>query len=99
MLVLTMEQRAQFHGDNLTATQTPENSVSRELLGEVGNIMSQHGLPEPLHALGALHYLGEIVYAQAYTLGFKDGFLVLAFVFLLALIPAWTMRIKKTTEI
>ena len=99
MLVLTMEQRAQFHGDNLTATQTPENFVSRELLGAVGNLMSQHGLPESLHTPGALHYLGEIVFAQAYTLGFKDGFLVLAFVFLLALIPAWTMRVKKTTEI
>ena len=71
----------------------------RELLGAVGNLMSQHGLPESLHTPGALHYLGEIVFAQAYTLGFKDGFLVLAFVFLLALIPAWTMRVKKTTEI
>ncbi|HAA91208.1 MAG: MFS transporter [Rhodospirillaceae bacterium] len=99
ILVLTMEHRAQFHGENLTATQTPANSVSRELLGAVSNLMSQHGLPDSLHAAGALHYLGEIVYAQAYTLGFKDGFLVLAFVFLMALIPAYAMRERVKAQI
>jgi len=95
ILVLTIESRAQFHGDNLTATQTPANSVSRELLGQVSNLMAQHGLPDALHGAGALHYLGEVVYAQAYTFGFKDGFWVLGFVFLLSLFPAWTMRDKK----
>jgi DHA2 family multidrug resistance protein len=98
ILVLTMEYRSQFHGDNLTATQTPGNAVSRELIGQVGHLMNQHGLPDSLHTAGALHYLGEVVYAQATSLGFKDGFLVLACVFLLALIPAWTMRERGKTE-
>ena len=92
ILVITMENRAQFHGTSLTATQTPGNNVSRELLGAVSNLMGQHGLPDTLHTAGALHYLGEIIYAQAYTLGFKDGFLVLALFFLLALLPAYAMR-------
>lgn len=99
ILVLTMEHRAQFHGESLTATQTPANSVSRELLGAVSNLMGQHGLPESLHTAGALHYLGEIVYAQAYTLGFKDGFLVLAFVFLLSMIPAYAMRERNKRQV
>lgn len=94
-LVMTMEYRSQFHGDSLTATQTPANSVSRELLGNVGQLMGQHGLPDSLHMAGALHYLGDIVYAQAATLGYKDGFLVLACLFFAALLPAMTLRGRK----
>ena len=37
----------------------------------------------------ALLYLGRVVQAQAYTMGFRDSFLIVALVFTLALIPAW----------
>jgi hypothetical protein len=36
-----------------------------------------------------LHYLGQVVYAQASTLGFQDAFLSLAVLATVALVPAW----------
>jgi len=49
-----------------------------------------------LHLPGALLFLGEVINAQASTLGFQDGFLLMVFFFLCAMIPAYLLgRIKK----
>ena len=36
-------------------------------------------------------FLGRVIYAQAYTMGFRDSFVIIGLVFTLALIPAWIM--------
>ena len=90
-LVVLMEQRTQFHGEALTATQTPANVVSREMLDHVGSLMGEAGVPVALHGPGALHYLGQVIEAQASTLGYQDGFLMISIVFVLALVPAWIL--------
>ena len=46
---------------------------------------------EAVQQHGALHYLGEVIYAQGITRAFQDGFLVLAIAYLIALIPAWIL--------
>jgi EmrB/QacA subfamily drug resistance transporter len=94
-LVVFMEQRTQFHGEAFTATQTPGNSVSKEMLDHVGTIMGEAGVPEALHGPGALHYLGQVIEAQATTLGYQDGFVMISVVFVLALIPAWILGRAK----
>ena len=43
--VVFAEQRTQFHGEALTATQTPDNAVSQQMLDQVGTIMGEAGLP------------------------------------------------------
>ena len=95
LIVVFMEQRTEFHSIALTATQTSHNSASRELLGQVSGLLQQSGVAEAFHQPGALHFLGQVIEAQANTLGFKDGFLILAVVFLLALVPAWRMGPEK----
>ena len=47
-LVVFMEQRAEFHGAALTATQTPANVVSRELLKQVSSLLQAGGFPRPI---------------------------------------------------
>ena len=37
-----------------------------------------------------------MIYAQAYTLAFRDCFMIVTLVFLLSLIPAWLMGRKRT---
>jgi len=91
-LVLFMAQRTQFHASALTATQTPANPVSREFLDAVGGLLNEGGVPEELHRSGALHYLGQVVEAQAATLGFQDGFMFLSVVFICALVPTWILK-------
>jgi len=94
-LVVFTEQRIQFHGEALTATQTPGNLVSQEMIAQVGDLMGKAGLPQSLHNSGALNYLGKVIEAQALTMGYQDGFIMISVVFALALIPAWILGQSK----
>lgn len=91
LLSVTLDRRTFFHSDALTSLQTGANTATTELLRLMQDLLAQAGAPPDLQAAGALHYLGRVVYAQAYTMGFRDSFLIVAVVFTLALIPAWIM--------
>jgi EmrB/QacA subfamily drug resistance transporter len=90
-LVVFIERRTQFHVDAMAATQTAANTTSLELLSKVNALLAQAGVSENVRGPGALHYLGEMIEAQASARGFSDGFLIIALVFVLAVIPAWNL--------
>ena len=87
--VVLLALRTQFHSNALTATQVSGNDASQELLSGVVQLMNTAGVSEAVNQLGALHYLGQVINAQANTFGFQDGFIIIACVFLAAMIPAW----------
>ena len=89
--VVFVQMRTQFHSDALTATQDSSNAASRELLNGVGQVLREAGVPESVTEPGALYFLGQVIEAQATTLGFQDGFLVFVVVFMLAMIPTWML--------
>ncbi len=91
LLSVMLDRRTFFHSDTLTAMQTAGNSGTAELLRSMQALLAQAGVSPDLQASGALHYLGRMVYAQAYTMGFRDSFLITAVVFTIGLIPAWIM--------
>ena len=88
LLVVFLEMRTQFHSENLAATQTAANAATRELLGQVQAILGAEGIPQAMQQSVALDHLGKMIAAQANTLGFQDGFLMITVVFLCALVPA-----------
>ena len=90
-LSVILDRRTFFHSDTLTSLQTSANSATLELLRNIEALLARSGVPEDLQASGALHYLGRVIHAQAYTMGFRDSFLITAIVFTFALIPAWIM--------
>jgi MFS transporter, DHA2 family, multidrug resistance protein len=90
-LVVFIEQRTQFHVEAMAATQTPDNGTSQELLAAVRDLLAEAGVSEIVRGPGALHYLGEVLEAQASARGYGDGFLIIAIVFVLAAIPAWNL--------
>jgi hypothetical protein len=90
-LVVFIEQRTEFHAQAMAATQTPANSTSIELLSRIEELLSELGVTENVRGPGALHYLSEVIEAQASARGFNDGFLMIAIVFILAAIPAWNL--------
>ena len=98
-LVAFMEQRTFMYSESFAATQTASNTASQELLQGVTGMLHESGVPEAAHSMGALHYLGQVVQAQANTLGFQDGFMVLAVVFILAMIPAYILGKARTTKV
>ncbi|HUP93621.1 MAG TPA: DHA2 family efflux MFS transporter permease subunit [Burkholderiales bacterium] len=91
LLSVMLDRRTFFHSDTITAMQIAGNSGTTELLRNMQALLAQAGVPPDLQASGALHFLGRVVYAQAYTMGFRDSFLITAVAFTLGLIPAWIM--------
>jgi EmrB/QacA subfamily drug resistance transporter len=91
VLSVVLDRRTFFYSDVLTSLQTAGNSATMELLRTMQRVFAQAGAGPDLQNSAALHYLGRVVQAQAYTMGFRDSFLVVALVFTLALIPAWIM--------
>ena len=89
--VVFVQMRTQFHADAFTATQDSANVASRELLDKVGQMLREGGVSDVSNQSTALHYLGQVVHAQATTAGFQDGFLIFTVVFVLAMIPAWML--------
>ena len=83
-----LDIRTHFHSDVLASTQSAANDASQEMLAGVRRVLEQFGFAGADHQSGALHYLGQVVHAQATARGFQDGFLVLSIGFLLAIIPA-----------
>ena len=77
--------------------QTAGNSATTELLQSMERLLQQGGASSGVQSAGALDFLGRVMYAQAHTLAFRDCFLIVTVVFILALIPAWLMgsRVRK----
>ncbi len=95
LLTAYFQHRTQLHGQAFAATQTSDNTTTLELLGGIQGLLAASGIPESTQAATALHYLSQVVLAQASTLGFKDTFLAIAIVSLLAAGPAWLIGQAK----
>lgn len=91
LLSVMLDRRTFFHSDTLTSMQTAANSGTAELLRAMQALLAQAGVSPDVQASSALHFLGRMVHAQAYTMGFRDAFLITAVVFTIGLVPAWIM--------
>jgi MFS transporter, DHA2 family, multidrug resistance protein len=91
LTAVTLELQTARHADLITATQTPDNAQSMALLARVGELLHRGGVADAVLRPGALDYLGQVIYAQARTLGFQDAFFHIFFAFVLALVPAWLL--------
>jgi MFS transporter, DHA2 family, multidrug resistance protein len=95
LLSVSLDRDTMFYSDRLTSMQTAGNSATTELLNAMARLLAQAGAPPELQSAGALDFLGRMIYAQAYTLAFRDCFMIVTLVFLLSLIPAWFMGRKR----
>ena len=88
-LVALLERRTEFHADAMAATQSADNAAMREMLSRAGDLLAPSGLPESTYDLISLDYLGHVIAAQASTIAYQDGFLLVSIVFAIALLPTW----------
>ncbi|GMR24432.1 MAG: DHA2 family efflux MFS transporter permease subunit [Acidobacteriota bacterium] len=95
-LVAWLEIRTQFHNDALTTTQVADNAATRELIEQTKRVLAEGGIADSAREALALDHLGQMIQAQAETLAFQDGFLLVALVFVLALIPALVLGRSRT---
>ena len=73
----------------MAATQSADNAAMREMLSRAGDLLAPSGLPESMHDLVSLDYLGHVIAAQASTIAYQDGFVMVSVVFAIALLPTW----------
>jgi len=95
--VVFVDWRIEFHSDQIS-TLTQQGTASANLLSGVAQIFREAGVPENVHASGGLHYLGQMIEAQATALAFQDGFWVLVVSYLLGLIPAIFLGIEYNRQ-
>jgi len=93
--VVFVDQRTFYHSDGFAVAQDASNAASRELITAVTRLLHEAGVAQAIQQPGALHYLGEIIYAQGITRAFQDGFMVLAVAYLIAVIPTWVLSRTK----
>jgi EmrB/QacA subfamily drug resistance transporter len=98
LLSVTLDRRTFFHSDTLTSMQTAANSATGELLRLLQSVLAQAGVPPDVQLPGAMHFLGRVLYAQAYTMSFRDSFTLIALVFTIGLVPAWIMGREVATR-
>ena len=90
-----LSQRTNFFQEAMISTQTAANTASLELLERLSGAFDIAGLPELTQEQVALFYLERMIYSQAYMLAFRDVFLIMTYVFLLAILPALLVRRRK----
>lgn len=92
LLAVFLERRTMLHADALAATQTSDNPATMDLLARVGGVVRSVGLPDFQQLPAALQFLGQMIALQANTLAFRDGFIVVTIIFLVALAPTWLLH-------
>ena len=94
-LSITLDRRTMLHSEAFTSTQSGSNAATAELLQQIEALLLQAGTSPDIQGASALHYLGRVLQAQAYTAGFQDSFLACGVIFTAALIPAWIMGMRR----
>lgn len=89
LLAVNLEQQTAYYVDRLGSTQSPDNAATAELMKELALVFQQLGLPHVLQLPGSIAYLIRTVTAQASMMAFREDFLVVGLVSLLAIAPAW----------
>lgn len=92
LLAVMLERRTVLHADALSASQTWDNPTTMQFLDRVVEIVRTAGLPDFQRLPAALDFLGQVILQQASTLAFRDGFVVVTLVFLVALAPTWILH-------
>ena len=94
--VVFLEIRTQYHSNSLAFTQTSSNKTTNALLSEINNILRIVRTDSSINEQISLNYLGKLIYPQALSLSFQDGFFIFSLIFIIALLPAYLLGKTKT---
>ena len=83
-LAILLDARIDGYRANLSATQTPDNVKTMEVVGAIADRLEVTALTEIQKTGVALSYLNDVLHLKASELAFHDGFMALVIGFVLA---------------
>jgi EmrB/QacA subfamily drug resistance transporter len=97
LLSVLVDRRTSLHGDALAQAMTPATSAASAAVQQLGLMLAHWGNPFGTRLPGgapppAMAWLESMLVPKAQLLAYQDGFIVIAVVFFVALLPAWLMR-------
>lgn len=98
LLAVFMERRTVMHADAFAVTQTSDNAATMNLLTQVAGVMKSAGLPDTQQLPAAVSFLAQSITIQASTVAFRDGFIVVTIIFIVALIPTWVLHRAESKQ-
>ncbi len=93
LLSVYLERRTQLHAETL-GPLLDGGSATIEARRLLESLYAQGGLPEVIRRDAAHDFMMRMVEAQAQMLGFRDAFLIVGILCLLAILPGLTLRQK-----
>jgi EmrB/QacA subfamily drug resistance transporter len=96
-LSVYLERETTTYAAELNAMQTGNHAAARTL-DLLSALLRQDGISGMLGIAEAHRFMSRMIEAQASILGFRESFLLVAAIFLLALVPAWYMRVRPHSE-
>lgn len=98
LLAVFLQMRTDYHYDSLSQTQRFDNGTMQSMLYDVQQVLAQQGLTFLEQQYLATRYLGQLVYKQALTLGFKDSFWAVVIAFFIILLPILAIKSDAATS-
>src|SRR5690606_37216793 len=92
LLAVFLERSTVMHAAPFAAPQASDNPATMSLLSHVDGTMQALGPPDFQQVPAAISFLSQTIAIQANTAAFRDGFLMVAFVFIIALLPTWLLH-------
>ena len=89
LLAVNLERETAVYADAYTALQSYANSTTMATTEILEKLLAQSGLPFITQKAGALHLLGQSIYAQANMMAFRIDFLYIGIICSVALLPAF----------
>lgn len=88
ILATTVEARTAMYSEYFASTQTAGNEATARFLETMREWLEKAGTPDTMLKPGSFYHLGQTIHDQAVMMAFRDGFLIVAFVFFAATLPA-----------
>ena len=94
LLSIHLARRSSEFSQQFTETQI-SSPATLELLINVQDAMFRDHFGFVMQFPASLGYLSSIIYSQGLTLAFREGFMLIALVFLISIVPTYFMRVKQ----
>jgi EmrB/QacA subfamily drug resistance transporter len=93
-VAIFVSSRTSLYSDQLAVTQS-YTAQTLEMIADLKELVASYGLPALYEQATTGGFLSQIIYNQASTLAYRDGFMAVGVLFFLTVIPSWFMTVQR----